>query len=117
MTVLLIVVVLEIVRLGLFSFELYVPGREPKRPAMEKSTFTREYDILRNLIREYREAAGLTQVELAERIGETQSYVSKVERGERRLDLVQLRVFCEAMSSSLPEFISAFETRIRDSCA
>ena len=47
---------------------------------MEKSTFTREYEILRTLIREYREAAGLTQVELAERIGETQSYVSKGKR-------------------------------------
>lgn len=75
---------------------------------MEKSTFTREYEILRTLIREYREAAGLTQVELAERIGETQSYVSKVERGERRLDLVQLRVFCEAMKVQLKDVVDTF---------
>lgn len=76
---------------------------------MEKSTFTREYEILRTLIREYREAAGLTQVELAERIGETQSYVSKVERGERRLDLVQLRLFCEAFGVSIRDFVCRFE--------
>ena len=79
---------------------------------MEKSTFTREYEILRTLIREYREAGGLTQVELAERIGETQSYVSKVERGERRLDLVQLRVFCEAMKVPCQEFVERFERGI-----
>ncbi|MFO0905827.1 MAG: helix-turn-helix transcriptional regulator [Pirellulales bacterium] len=78
---------------------------------MEKSTFTREYEILRTLIREYREAAGLTQVELAERIGETQSYVSKVERGERRLDLVQLGVFCKAIGVSLNVVVSRFEER------
>ncbi len=79
---------------------------------MEKSTFTREYEILRTLLREQREAAGLTQVELAERIGETQSYVSKVERGERRLDLVQLRVFCGAFGVSLRNFVSRFEERV-----
>lgn len=109
MTVLQVWWVSMIVLFGLFLIELYVPEREPKRPAMEKSTFTREYEILRTLIREYREAAGLTQVELAERIGETQSYVSKVERGERRLDLVQLRVFCEAMKVPLSTFVARFE--------
>jgi len=76
---------------------------------MEKSTFTREYAALCRLLRETRERAGLTQVELAEKIGETQSYVSKVERGERRLDLVQLQVFCRAMKSSLSDFVAVFE--------
>ena len=82
---------------------------------MEKSTFTREYAALCRLLRETREKAGLTQVELAEKIGETQSYVSKVERGERRLDLVQLQAFCRAMKSSLSEFVAGFEqvTRAR----
>ncbi len=48
---------------------------------MEKSTFTREYQLLCTLVREFRERAGLTQVQLAERLGETQSFVSKSERG------------------------------------
>lgn len=76
---------------------------------MEKSTFTREYAALCRLLRETREKAGLTQVELAEKIGETQSYVSKVERGERRLDLVQLQVFCRAMKKTLSAFVTEFE--------
>jgi transcriptional regulator with XRE-family HTH domain len=80
---------------------------------MEKSTFTREYAALCRLLRETRERAGLTQVELAEKIGETQSYVSKVERGERRLDLVQLQFFCRAFKTSLGKFVADFESATR----
>jgi transcriptional regulator with XRE-family HTH domain len=79
---------------------------------MEKSTFTREYRILRTLLRDFRLAAKVTQDDLARSIGETQSYVSKCERGERRLDLVQLRVFCEAIGMDLTNFVAAFEAAI-----
>lgn len=40
-----------------------------------------------------RKDAGLTQVEVARRLGRTQSFVTKAERGERRLDVVELRAF------------------------
>lgn len=76
---------------------------------MEKSLFTSEYRVLCRLLREKREAAGLTQVEMAERLDETQSYVSKCERGDRRVDLVQLRQFCRAMGLTLSEFVGEFE--------
>lgn len=66
---------------------------------------------MRTLLRELREAAGITQVELAEKLGESQSYVSKVERGERRLDLVQLRCFCRAIGVALGDFVAKFEAR------
>lgn len=79
---------------------------------MEKSTFTREYAALCRLLRETREQAGLTQVELAERLSETQSYVSKVERGERRLDIVQLREFCASLDTTLAAFVGQFESRL-----
>ncbi len=76
---------------------------------MQKSTFTPEYAAFCKLLREHRERAGLSQVELAKKIDETQSYVSKVERGERRLDLVQLRYFCKALGVGLAQFVEAFE--------
>lgn len=82
---------------------------------MQKSTFTAEYALFCRLLREHRERAGLTQVEFAERIKETQSYVSKVERGERRIDLIQLRVFCKAMGVNLGRFVEAFERAVRKS--
>lgn len=79
---------------------------------MEKSVFTREYAVLRELLREARGNAHITQVELAERLGETQSFVSKCERGERRLDLVQLRAWCNALGVGLRQFVEDFESQV-----
>lgn len=79
---------------------------------MEKSSFTSDYRVLCQLLREKREEHDLTQVEIAERLDETQSYVSKCERGERRVDLVQLRQFCRAIGITLAEFVGEFERRV-----
>lgn len=48
-------------------------------------------------------------MELAKRLDETQSFVSKCERGERRIDVVELRIFCQALGISFPEFTRRFE--------
>ena len=79
---------------------------------MEKSVHTKEYAVLRRLLREVREAAAVTQVELALRLGQTQSFVSKCERGELRLDVIQLRAFCAALHTDLPTFIRKLESRL-----
>lgn len=84
-------------------------GRE-----MDKSIFTVHYAQLLKQLRAARQQAGLTQEELARRIGQTQSFVSKCERGERRLDLVELRVFCRAMSIPLERFIADLEKELPD---
>jgi transcriptional regulator with XRE-family HTH domain len=76
---------------------------------MEKSIYTHEYKVLLQLLRETREGAGVTQVELAKRLAQTQSYVSKIEVGDRRLDLVQLRTILIALGASLGDFVSRFE--------
>lgn len=79
---------------------------------MGKSVFTREYPILVATLRQFREAAGVTQLELAKRLGQTQSFVSKIERGELRLDLVQLRRICGLLGTTLPHFVASFEKRL-----
>ncbi len=56
---------------------------------MEKSTFTPQYEALRVRLVEMRKAAGLTQRELAERLGRERSFVGRIELGERRLDVVE----------------------------
>ena len=56
---------------------------------MPKSIYTPKYKHLRALLIEARKRAGLSQTELAERLGHVQTYVSKYERGERRLDIVE----------------------------
>ncbi len=80
---------------------------------MKKSVETPEHRLLAELLRELRTAAGLTQIELAERLQETQSYVSKFERGAQRLDLVELRAVCRALEVPLSELVSQFEARVR----
>ena len=57
---------------------------------MTKSVFTARYARFRQLLVEARVAAALSQGELASRLERPQSYVSKYERGERRLDVVEL---------------------------
>lgn len=63
---------------------------------------------LQRLLREIRSEAGLKQVELAERLETDQSFVSRYERGERRLDLIELEAICEACSVSLSELIRRY---------
>lgn len=80
---------------------------------MEKSIYTREYAAVTRLLAQARETAGVTQVELAEKLGQSQSFVSKFERGDRRLDVVQLRTVCQVLGITLPEFVERLERELR----
>jgi transcriptional regulator with XRE-family HTH domain len=79
---------------------------------MEKTIHTDEYAALLALLRDARRTAGLTQVELAEKIGQSQSFVSKAEIGERRLDVIQLRTMCQGLGTTLPAFVARLEDRL-----
>ncbi len=79
---------------------------------MEKSIVSPEYGVLLDLLRQRRAITRLTQVELAKRIGETQSRVSKIERGELRLDVIQLRSICRAMGIDWIKFLRTFENEL-----
>lgn len=63
---------------------------------MAGSAFTEAYEKLTATLTDARRDAGLTQAEVAAKIGKPQSYVSKYESGERRLDVVE---FCEIARS------------------
>lgn len=76
---------------------------------MGKSIFTLEQEKLQELLRQIRQEAGLRQSELAQRLKVSQSYVSKYEAGEKRLDLIELRRICQAVGISLNEFVKRFE--------
>lgn len=79
---------------------------------MEKSIFTREYSAFLAILKRTRESAGMTQVELAAALDSTQSFVSKVERGETRLDIIQLRTWLGVLGVSLAHFAKALESEI-----
>lgn len=80
---------------------------------MSSSTlYTKENEVLSQLIREMRNAAGLTQAACAEALGKPQSYVSKIEGGSQRIDLIQLKEYCTICGVSLTTFVKRFESKV-----
>lgn len=80
---------------------------------MEKSIFTGEYAAVLRLLRQVRKKAGITQVQLAKKLRLTQSLWSKMERGDCRLDIVQLRTVCKVLGLTLSRFIQRLEQELR----
>jgi transcriptional regulator with XRE-family HTH domain len=63
---------------------------------------------LQKLLKAVREEANLTQVQVAERLGAPQSFVSKYESGERRLELAEIDAICSAIGISLTDFVRRY---------
>ena len=72
---------------------------------MTKSRHTARYDKLIRALKEARLDAGLTQAEVAKKFAAHASFVSKVESGERRLDVVELADFCQQYGVRLAVFL------------
>ncbi len=85
-------------------------SRLPKWFSMDKSIFTPEQIRLQELLRQIRLGAGLRQQDLATKLEQPQSFVSKYEAGERRLDLLEIRAICAAVGISLREFVDRLES-------
>ena len=82
---------------------------------MPKSIYTSEQAKLQLLLRRIRRDAGLTQEDLAAKLKRPQSFVSKYESGERRLDVLELREICSTMNVTLMDFVHKMERALRDS--
>ena len=78
---------------------------------MARSTHQLDYQTFLGLLRELRVRAGLTQVMLAKKLGQTQTFISKIERGERRLDLVEFVEVCEGLGIDPRVAFDEFMTR------
>lgn len=74
---------------------------------MDKSQHSAAYGRLLKALRKAREDAGLTQEAVVEQLGTYASFISKVESGERRLDVVELTVLCQAYGVSLFDLLRA----------
>lgn len=64
---------------------------------MSNSLSSPDYKRLRDVLVQARKGAGLTQAELSSRLKRPQSFVSKYERGERRLDVIEFAEVCRAL--------------------
>lgn len=73
--------------------------------------FSEEYDRFRRLLVDARKTAGITQIELSIKLSRPQSYVSKYERGERRLDVVEFLAVVRALRGDPHFFIRNIQRR------
>jgi len=77
-----------------------------------KTLYSAHQEKLKALLRELRLEASLTQMELAEKLGQPQSFVSKYESGERLLDLVEIRQISQALGVSLTHLVKRWESSL-----
>lgn len=71
---------------------------------MANSIYGNENKKIAEKLKKARIDAGLDQVEVAKKLGKTQSYISKIESGQRRLDVLQLKDFAYIYTKSLNYF-------------
>ena len=62
-----------------------------------KSVFTKEYAVMLDVLIQARKSQGFSQQDVADRLGKPQSFVSKYENGERRLDILEFFAIAEAL--------------------
>lgn len=72
---------------------------------MIKSIHTKEYAYFVERLRKARLEAGLTQVQVAKKIGRPQSHISNVESGQQRVDIVELQRFAKIYNKNVGYFI------------
>ena len=84
---------------------------------MPKSTFTDSYKTMIDLLLAARRSAGVTQVELSKRLGKPQPFISNVERGVRRLDVIEFYAIARALGADplelFSELVSALPKEVR----
>lgn len=80
---------------------------------VDKSIYSGEYQRLCGLLRAMRLEAELTQVEVAARLDVPQSFVSKYESAERRLDVIELKHVAVALGTTLAAVVERFETDVQ----
>lgn len=82
---------------------------------MPKSVFTGAYATMLAVLVAARRDAGVTQIELAQRLGRTQSFVSQIERGVRRLDVIEFYAVAKAMKIDPVVLFAAVAKKLPDS--
>lgn len=79
---------------------------------MSKPLHANAYKLFVEELRALRVAAGISQTELAARLGEDQTFVSKCERGVRRVDVVELKRWTDALQVNMIDFIRQLDLRL-----
>ena len=79
---------------------------------MRKSVHTKEYAVFLELLIESRQKAGFTQEQLGKQLPFEQPGISKIERGERRVDVIELKMICDRLGIPFTDFVKELEKRL-----
>lgn len=74
---------------------------------MTKSVFSDRYNLFVKALVRARKASGITQAQLASKLDKPQSYISKIERGERRVDVVEFLDIAEVLGQEPTAILAA----------
>lgn len=72
---------------------------------MDKTIYEGEYKTFIKRLKKAREESGLTQVQVAKKFGCTQAYISKVESGQLRVDVLELKKFSKIYGKDANYFV------------
>ncbi len=72
---------------------------------MKKTIYDNSYKVFIRRLKKAREDAGLTQIQAAKKLGSTQAYISKVESGQLRVDVTQLKKFASIYKKDVGSFL------------
>jgi len=79
---------------------------------MPKSIHSDPYRVLLELLKQTRVQRNLRQEDLVDALNMNQSTISRIEQGERRLDIVELRAYCKAIGWTLRDCVTSWERRL-----
>jgi transcriptional regulator with XRE-family HTH domain len=72
---------------------------------MEKTIYSKDHLLIIERLKQARVQADLDQTEVAKLLGKSQSYISKIEAGQRKIDIIQLKDFAKIYKKNLSFFI------------
>ena len=79
---------------------------------MKKTGYDDAYSELREILVTARRSAGWSQEKLAAKLGRAQTFVSKIELGERRLDLIELLVWADLLDIDAHAVIDRLQKKV-----
>jgi transcriptional regulator with XRE-family HTH domain len=72
---------------------------------MSKAIYSKDHKYIVEQLKKARKEAGLEQAEVAKLLGRTQSHISKIEAGQRRIDIVALKEFAKIYKKDINFFL------------